>query len=169
MNTILLSFVLLLFMCLSPPSLTSEDCVLRQDCHLHHFDGIKSDSTSSIDPELKKLSSTFDVEQLHLKTRKGKWTTREEELPKHIVTAWNHSTEAWCANCTQYERNLDKYFRYQHGAQDLDITQFPIVDKLRLLANQHVLFLGDSLMRQVFYSLFWIFPGSSRGLQSQKA
>ena len=147
--------VLLLFYFLSSSSPT-EDCLLRHDCHLH-FNGRASSSSPVTDPEPKRVSAAW------LKTRKGEWTTRKGgEVPAQLVTAWEQSTEAWCANCTHKERSLDKYYRYEHGTQDLDIAKFPIVDRLKVLANQHVLFLGDSLMRQVFYSLFWIFPGSSK-------
>ena len=111
---------------------------------------------------MKGTPRTLDTEKSHMKTRKGEWTTRGGKIPEHIMAAWNYSTEPWCANCTRSERDLNKYFRSRHGTQDLDITLFPIVDKLRLLADQHILLLGDSLMRQAFYSLFWIFPGSSK-------
>ena len=45
---------------------------------------------------------------------------------------------------------------------DIDLLRYPIVDSLRVLSGDSLLLLGDSLMREVFYSLFWIFPGSSK-------
>ena len=155
-------FSLMLFiMCLSPRSSMSDDCAIRQDCHFHHFETSPPPSfLPSTNTDRKSLPHVLEIDEFNQKTRKGEWKAREGELPKHILAAWAQSTEGWCANCSREKRNLDKYYKYRHGVQDLDITRFPIVDKLKLLANQHVLLLGDSLMRQIFYSLFWLFPGS---------
>lgn len=89
--------------------------------------------------------------------REGAWITRAI-LPPQLIRAQNASKLPWCGNCTIHQRALEKLYQ-SSKAPDIDIvTASP--GQLNPLNGLEILLLGDSLMRQLFYSFFWVFPGT---------
>jgi hypothetical protein len=76
--------------------------------------------------------------------------------------AQNSSIHSWCGNCTEKERSLHSIYISDSIPPDIDIFSNPIDSRLLSVSGQQILLIGDSLMREIFYSLIWVFPGSHR-------
>jgi hypothetical protein len=103
------------------------------------------------------------------RTYDGVWKTRTDVVPE-LLRAANASTLGWCGNCTTEQRALSNVYVYNNinsqGGPEIDL--FHLSTTTHLLNGLNILLVGDSVMREVFYSMLWIFPGTTKRLSRAK-